>query len=133
MKVILISHGRFSEEILKSAEMILGPQENVCSIIFLANDSLEVLKNKIEGKLKEFLEEDVLIITDLKGGTPCNAAFLLQKTYKFTLLTGLNLPILLEALISKNTENSADLLGSKLVEVGSHSIEKIAFRKGWNK
>lgn len=129
MKVILISHGRFCEEILKSAEMILGPQENVYPIIFLASDSLQTLKDRTEEKLKELSGEEIVIITDLKGGTPCNVAFLLQKAYNFTLLTGLNLPILLEALISKDIESDSEALGDKLVEVGSHSIEKIILRR----
>lgn len=129
MRVILISHGRFSEEILKSAEMILGPQKNVYPITFLENDSMQTLKDRTEEKLKKLSGEEVVIITDLKGGTPCNVAFLLKKTYNFTLLTGLNLPILLEALISKDIENNSEVLGDKLIDVGSHSIEKISLRK----
>ena len=129
MKVLLISHGKFSEEILKSSEMILGPQKDVYPIIFLASESIETLKDRVEEKLKVFSEKEIIIITDIKGGTPFNVAFLLKKTYKFTLLTGLNLPILLEALISKDIEIDAEVLGDKLIQVGSRSIEKINLRK----
>lgn len=41
--VIIGTHGMFSEEILKSAEMIFGTQENVGSVIFKPGEGIEDL------------------------------------------------------------------------------------------
>lgn len=130
VKIILATHGEFSKAILESAEMIMGPQENITAISFYANESPKNLMEKIEKELDVSREDEILILTDLKGGTPCNTSLLLSRKYKLTVLTGLNLPVLLEAIISKDIEEFAEGLGDKLVEAGSTSIEKISLVKG---
>lgn len=130
VKIILATHGEFAKAILESAEMIMGPQENITAISFYANESSNILMKKIEKELVQLSEDEILILTDLKGGTPFNTSLLLSMKYKLTLLTGLNLPVLLEAIASKDIEEFAEGLGDKLVEAGSNSIEKISLVKG---
>ena len=120
-----MAHGIFAIELLRSAEMIIGPQQNVKAIPFLAEEGAEILTEKIKIALASFQDQEVLVITDLKGGTPCNVSFVLMHQRKFTLLVGLNLPLLLEALISKDLDESASLMGDRLVDIGRTSIEKI--------
>lgn len=125
VKVILCAHGEFATSLLKSAEMITGPLQGITAISFYPSEGMEDLKQKIETVVKEYENNELIIITDLKGGTPCNVSFLLSKQYNFTLLSGLNLPILLEASFLKDIETSSSILGEKLLEVGSTSIQKI--------
>lgn len=46
--VIIGTHGIFSEEILKSAEMIFGVQENVGSVTFQPGEGIDALVEKIQ-------------------------------------------------------------------------------------
>ncbi len=126
MKILLIAHGEFTTYLLKSAEMILGTQDenSVAAINFYPQDSMEALKKRVTEKLEDFQGEDILFLTDLRGGTPCNVSFLLSKQYKIHLLTGLNLTMLLEALLSKD-EAITDELIEKIAAAGRDGVQVI--------
>lgn len=125
VNIILSAHGEFATSLLKSAEMITGPLQGITAISFYPNEGMEDLSRKIKTAIEEYGSNELLIITDLKGGTPCNVSFLLSKQHNFTLLCGLNLPILLEASFLKDVETSSSILCDKLLEVGSTSIQRI--------
>lgn len=94
--IILMTHGAFGYEMKKSAEMIAGKLKNIyCLSLMEGMDPVDFAAD-----LKNLLEEapdDTIILTDLFGGTPANTAarFALEKEY--TVLSGLNLAMLIEA------------------------------------
>lgn len=94
--IILMTHGTFGAEMKKSAEMIAGKLENIyCFSLMEGMDPVDFVMD-----LKNLLEEapdDTIILADLFGGTPANTAarFALEKQY--TVLSGLNLAMLIEA------------------------------------
>lgn len=49
-QLVLISHGLFCEELKKSTEMIMGPQENIHTVGLLASESAEDFREKFEKK-----------------------------------------------------------------------------------
>lgn len=124
-KIFLVSHGEMSLEVLKSAEMIIGHQEDIKAIPFYSHESREQLMSKIEKELYNQKNEHYLIMVDLRGGTPFNASILLSKKYNITVVTGLNLPSLLEAITMVETIKSLEELADIIVQVGKNSIEKI--------
>ncbi|MEQ6359838.1 PTS sugar transporter subunit IIA [Thermoanaerobacter thermohydrosulfuricus] len=124
MKILIITHGELATYLLKTAEMIIGTQdENFIEIInFYPQDSMETLKEKLINQIKKFIGEEILILTDLKGGTPFNVAFLLLKEYKFYLITGVNLPMLLEILLLKEEEKTGEEVVKKIADIGRDGI-----------
>ena len=66
----------------------------------------------------------VLVLADLFGGSPFNATASNMKNLKFKCLTGMNLPMLLEALISKEDGDLKELT-VKCDEAGKEGIIKI--------
>lgn len=105
--IIIAAHGRLAEELLNSAEMIFGKQENVETILFAPGENTENLKKKYREKLENFKEsKEVLIIVDLFGGSPYNAAFEIAITNEnIDVLTGASLPIILEILSIRDNED----------------------------
>lgn len=102
--LILVTHGNFSQEILNSAELILGKQEKVVTLGLNHGDSIEKLKDDVRKALNELEEgQGVLVLTDLFGGSPTNVTAANMKEKRFECLTGLNLPMLIEALTSRST------------------------------
>ena len=104
--VILISHGHYSKYALESAEMIIGKQEN-CEVISVTEDKdLESVIKELEevyGKFKN--EKGVIILTDIRGGTPSNAAAsLLVREPDILALSGYNMPLLLELFTNRDLE-----------------------------
>lgn len=100
--IVISSHGRFSQEILKSCEMICGARENVKAVTFDAGESADSLVDKYRAALQILdVREGVLFVTDLFAGSPYNAACRLSlEVENIAVVAGLNMPMLLEILNS---------------------------------
>jgi PTS system mannose-specific IIA component/PTS system mannose-specific IIB component len=112
ISVVIGSHGIFSEEILKSAEMIFGTQENIGTVTFKPGEGIEALVEKYN-KLIEKLDsaDGVLFMVDLFGGSPFNAASILAVNQEnMEIVTGVNLPMILEVLGSRDFSSLSELL-----------------------
>jgi len=91
--LILLSHGNFCVELKKSVEMIMGPQNNIKTVPLLEQEGKEDYKEK----LLSLIDEEVIVLADLKGGTPANiASELLLEGNVFNLYTGMNMPMVIE-------------------------------------
>ncbi len=112
ISVIIATHGMFSEEILKSAEMIFGTQENVGAVTFKPGEGVEALVEKYNMLIKKMDSKDgVLFMVDLFGGSPFNAASLIAvKNENMEIVTGVNLPMILEVLGSRELLSMPELL-----------------------
>lgn len=64
--LVLVSHGRFCEELKKSAEMIMGPQETISTVALLPEEGEADFLEKFEA-ITESLE-DFVVFADLLGG-----------------------------------------------------------------
>ena len=129
--VIIGTHGMFSEEILKSAEMIFGTQENVGSVTFKPGEGIEDLVEKYNKLISELDSADgVLFMVDLFGGSPFNAASIIaMKNENMEIVTGVNLPMILETLGSRDFSNLSEWLaiaensGKEAIRVLSKNLE----------
>ncbi|PWF99406.1 PTS sugar transporter subunit IIA [Levilactobacillus bambusae] len=124
--IVLTSHGEFAKGILQSATMILGEQEKVVADIFKPGEGPEDLKKRFDQSLAEFDETDqVLFLCDLWGGTPFNQAsqIVAQNSDRMALITGLNLPMLVESYTYR--DQPLDEVVSHLEEVGREGIKHL--------
>ena len=112
ISVIIGTHGRFSEEILKSAEMIFGVQESVGIVTFKPGEGLDNLLEKYDELISELdCTDGVLFMVDLFGGSPFNAASIIaMKNDNMEIVTGVNLPMLLEVFGSRDFSSLSELL-----------------------
>lgn len=98
MKILVVSHGGFSEELIKTAEMIIG-ESNITSFLRLeSSDSVDHFYERVLEKLDD-AQDDVLIFSDLLGGSPMLSALRVlsnEEPYKRAIITGMNLPMLVE-------------------------------------
>ena len=102
MHVLLASHGSYASGLREAAEMILGNQEKLYVLGLYPGESLEVFTEKISRVIQETGEaENVLILTDLRNGTPFNAALMSVVKYGSACISGVNLPLLLEVLSTR--------------------------------
>ena len=97
--ILLISHGPLAEGMLKTAEIFFG--ENIPqmkALVLNTQDDPEDFRGRLQAAVDEVnTGEGVLVFADLLGGTPCNqSAFVLNE--KVTVLTGMNLPMVMECL-----------------------------------
>ena len=116
--VIIATHGFSSVELLKSAEMIVGIQENVETITFEEGQGLEELSKSYQESLKKLSGcQSILILVDLLGGSPFNVGAL----QNHPLIAGVNIPMLLELFMKRDTV-SLNQLVEVVLQVGKESI-----------
>jgi len=124
--IILGTHGKFSEEILKSTEMVLGKQENVATITYLPGEGADDLMKKYEDAIKPLqCEAGVLFMVDLFGGSPFNAASrIAAKEENMDIITGINIPMLL-AVFSAREDSTVDELARIAISTGHLGIKSL--------
>ena len=97
-QLVLISHGKFCEELKNSTEMIMGPQENIYTIPLLPEDGADTYKERflsVTAPLKDYV-----VLCDLLGGTPANTVSkLIMEGETIELYAGMNLPMVIEFII----------------------------------
>ena len=97
MKVILVGHGKIGTAMHESTQMVIGECKNFYSVEFHKGESPEDILNKYNKIIGNDLHEEALIVTDLFGGSPYNAAAILaMKNKNVEVLTGLSLPLCAE-------------------------------------
>ncbi|WP_445491950.1 PTS sugar transporter subunit IIA [Niallia sp. 03133] len=111
---IVATHGEFSREIIKSAEMIFGKQENVAYITFSPGEGLDDLQTKYHHALQALdLSKGALFMVDLFGGSPYNAAALITADKEeMDVVAGVNLPMLIEGFDKRQRSDFQDLIQS---------------------
>lgn len=93
--IVIGTHGRFGEELVRSAQMIAGEMKQVVTCSLLPEYSFEDYMKLVDGTLAK-LEGFTIVLVDLYGGTPCNTLTVLSRKYGYPVLTGLNLPMLID-------------------------------------
>lgn len=107
--LVLISHGHFCEELKKSTEMIMGPQDAIHAIPLLPEEGGADFRAKLESTLAGL--DDVVILADLLGGTPANvASTLILEGAQFDLYTGMNMAMVIGFLNGLLLDQEVDLV-----------------------
>ena len=102
--LLVVTHGRFSRELIKSIELIIGHQKTVEALTLEEGDDVNKLREEVEKKTEELDQgEGVLVLVDLLGGSPWNVSSICTKKEAVECVAGLNMPMLLEAIESRET------------------------------
>ena len=124
--IILASHGEFAKGILQSGSMIFGEQENVKAVTLMPSEGPDDIRKKIEKAVATFGNEGkVLILADLWGGTPFNQANSLVEKHKdkWAIVSGLNLPMLIEAYGARLSMNSSHEIAAYILNSARDGIK----------
>lgn len=100
--LIIITHGIYASALIKSLEMLSGKVEKIEAIEFEQGEGIESLQEKIKKTIIKLDTEEVLIMVDLLGGTPYNASSIELENPNINIITGINMPMILEILPHRN-------------------------------
>jgi mannose/fructose/sorbose-specific phosphotransferase system IIA component len=113
LPVLFVGHAELPDGIRSAVEMIMGPQERLTTVqLGPAADPAEIsrqIEEAIDGMGVD-PEAGALILADLPGGSPSNAAaavFLQRRELR--LVAGLSLPMALEVLADRYGRTAAEL------------------------
>ncbi len=95
INVLIVSHGRLAAELLAAARTIAGSMENCEALCLDWQDSPEEITQAIARAVEGLLEQagEVLVLTDIFGSTPTNAAMRLRQPGRVAVVAGVNLPM----------------------------------------
>ncbi len=96
--LVVAAHGRLAEELVATAEQIVGPISDVKTVGIEPGSTPEVIRKKMREAVHNLDSgEGVLVLADLFGGTPCKESLMLVHREHLEVLAGVNLPMLLKA------------------------------------
>jgi mannose/fructose/sorbose-specific phosphotransferase system IIA component len=106
-KIIIASHGSLAEALLETARMIIGNIEDVYTIGLFPGMGPSDITEQIWAVIDDAAEgTGFLVLLDLFGGSPSMAcAEVLDEREDVAVVTGVNLPMLLEVLINQKTQS----------------------------
>jgi PTS system mannose-specific IIA component len=121
--IVVVTHSQLGEALIEAAEFIVGSRpEGVVSVSIDLNQNVDKLREKVAAGIKKAgREEGILILTDMFGGTPSNISYSFLEEGRVEVLSGVNLPILVQALNSRAKMGLSELAAS-LETFGRKSI-----------
>ncbi len=122
--IVIVTHGRLGDALIEAAEFILGSRpEAIESVSIDLSENAEKLRDKISRGIKKVQgREGILILTDMFGGTPSNLSYSFLEEGHIEVLSGVNLPVLIQAANLRDKEMKLEELAADLEIFGKKSI-----------
>ncbi|MDR2644827.1 MAG: hypothetical protein LBB44_02435 [Endomicrobium sp.] len=131
IKIIVAAHCDLASELVDATVAISGKKPNLYFVALGLNDNLEQMRLHILSLIRDVSDKDgVLVLVDMFGGTPCNASIracadLKVTDLKFEVISGVNLPMILSAVMLSKTDINLSELANKVLINGQKSIVNI--------
>lgn len=123
MKVIIVSHGGFSKGVVDSVQMLTGEQKDLIAYSLLPEQTVTDLTEQLREELEKTPEgEEVIFLTDLFHGSPFNAVVSLMKDYKFSHITGVNVPLVVSLMLERYGDKTAEEICETILEDAPETI-----------
>ena len=119
--LVLVTHAGLASALVSSAEMIVGPIEACEQVEVLPGEHADVIMSRVVAAVGKLSEGGAIIMTDLFGGTPSNMAMSFLNDGHIEVLTGVNLPMVIE-FCSKRMSMEVSSLVTELQKCGRESI-----------
>ncbi len=123
--IVIVTHSGLADALVEAAQFVVGGKpENVVAVSIDLKFKAELLRKKIADAIKSVNKhKGVVVMTDMFGGTPSNLSYSFLEEGKVEVISGVNLPILIKALDSRE-KMSLDKLGESLEAYGRRSISR---------
>lgn len=122
---VVVTHGRLAEELINTAEHIVGKIERLVAVSISSDCSPESIRENVS-KAVDSVRNDggVLILTDLFGGTPSNVSISLLDEKNIEVVTGVNLPMMIK-LATLRSEMELEEVAQYLKAYGRENISVV--------
>jgi PTS system mannose-specific IIA component len=122
--ILIVTHKQLGEALIGAAEFIIGRRpEAIESVSIDLSENADKLRAKIAQGIKTVKDEEgVLILTDMFGGTPSNLSYSFLEEGRVEVLSGVNLPILIQAVSLRKKNMKLAELAANLEVFGKKSI-----------
>ncbi len=119
--LIVVTHAGLATSLIAAATMITGSVELCEAVELHADDPADEMVARIAAALERVGSDGSIIMTDMFGGTPSNAAMSFLQEGKVEVITGVNLPMMVEY-FSRRERMAFDELCASLLRSGRESV-----------
>lgn len=118
----MATHGNLGAGLIEAIRLIAGGNPNIKSLSLEWDEPCESFGARIENAHRELgMPEELVIFTDLLGGTPCNQGTRYGRLNKCYTITGVNLPMLVEYMTAGEEEPIREVV-NRCTEAGRSGI-----------
>lgn len=131
MHIVVTSHGSFCTGAVSVYEMVAGKTDGITAVS-LAFDDTGQFAPRLREVVEAHVDEGVLILCDIIGGTPYNESYRLELEHpgRVEVLANMNLPMLIETGMTRAGASSLDELYRCAVRAGVESIKAASEEAG---
>ena len=121
--IVIVTHSQLGDAFIEASGFIIGSRpDTMVSVSISLNENADKLREKIANGINAVNRlKGVLILTDMFGGTPSNLSYSFLEEGQVEVISGVNLPILIQA-IHKREEMELSELAQSLEAFGKKSI-----------
>ncbi|MBM6817285.1 PTS sugar transporter subunit IIA [Olsenella uli] len=125
--IVVMTHGGLAEGLVSASEVIMGPAQQVRTLSLGREGNVDDLTAEFSAALEEVDTGDgVLVLCDLFGGSPCNVASMgLRTARNYHLVSGASLPMLIEAINSRDEGLDPAALAQRCIDAAHEGIRHI--------
>lgn len=106
IRLVLASHGKLSEGMLNTVQMLLGPQENITAYCLMPEQDVDAFSAKLAEEIRTYGAENIVFLTELLHGSPFNCTVSLTRDYDLYHVSGINLAMLMGAVLERDDEDA---------------------------
>ena len=120
---LIVTHGNLANELLNAARQIEADVAGIEAVPLEWNDSVDAAHERIRQALERVAGHgDVIIFTDMFGGTPSNISLSFLEKGHIEIVTGVNLPMIVKFAMTKGEARDVASLAHIISEKGSKAI-----------
>lgn len=120
---LIVTHGNLAHELLNAARQIEADVAGIEAVPLEWNDTVDEAREKIRVALERLsADRDVIIFTDMFGGTPSNISLSFLEKGRIEIVTGVNLPMIVKFATVKTEAKDVATLAHVISEKGSKAI-----------
>ena len=107
--LVVVAHAGLAAELIKAAEMIVGTIDGAASVEIKPAESVDEIRSALTLAIQSVSSENIIIMTDMFGGTPSNMSLSFLKENRIEVLTGVNLTMLIRFASDRDKYGVAEL------------------------
>ena len=120
---LIVTHGNLAHELLNAARQIEADIAGIEAVALDWSDTVDQAREKIDAALQRVgCDRDVIIFTDMFGGTPSNISLSFLEKGHVEIVTGVNLPMVVKFAMVKQESKDLATVAHMITEKGSKAI-----------
>ncbi|MCC2817086.1 PTS sugar transporter subunit IIA [Enterocloster sp. OA13] len=126
--IVITGHGQYAQGVMSAIQLVAGVPEQVQVVNFTKGEGIEELKSHMIQAINALESDDVLLMTDILGGSPFNVAVQLLTEpmgKNLKVVAGANMASIVQALFIR--ENVPfEQLPAEVIQAGKEGIMDVS-------